>query len=671
MKKKQHIIERQKGRRRKKQNLWALLVGIDNYPPPVKKLKGCINDINTIYKYLEDHCQTNSLKFKPKTLKNSKAIRQGIINGFNHFNKADSGDICVFHFSGHGSQIKAPSLFREQNYKLETIVCYDSRDPYTSMGDLCDKELSYLIWRTMHNKEKVHFLSIMDCCHSGTNTKNPSLVFQERAIRPSQQELLIENLLGYEEGYYNDIRKIEGQKRVVLQRGSFIQLSACHASQTAKELNIGGKAQGVFTFSLIEILRDNKHISYQNLLNQTTLKVKNFTNNQSPQIDSFGYNRRELFLIGEPKLYTKSQWVSWDRNLSAWILNMGKIHGISQNGVAHVEIKKSEKTLLIESVFPDFSLLKDPDFQGMDKNQIFEVKVMKPKISVAFSQDSDKIGIHYIKDAFLKHNIQMVNLLEGDGELDSEVVKFWIHAKRNSYYVTNIYDEIPLIKPIKNFCESSAIIFLNNIEAVIHWHQTLSLSNPQTSIPEKDIEIELFRLLDNGKIEARSPPLERIFDPTNSANVFQYAKINGVWQEPAYRLKVTNKGSKTYWISALNLEYDFEITNRFLVKEKLEPGESVCLLDKLEVSGKKIEYDIIPLNINENYRMMGFTEVKDYVKILVSTEPLNTDQFLQNSLIFDNKNIVKKGFSRELKFNGMDWICKTVMLIITWPKTYK
>jgi hypothetical protein len=33
-------------------NLYALLVGIDNYPNPNHRLQGCVNDITAIAKYL-------------------------------------------------------------------------------------------------------------------------------------------------------------------------------------------------------------------------------------------------------------------------------------------------------------------------------------------------------------------------------------------------------------------------------------------------------------------------------------------------------------------------------------------------------------------------------------------------------------------------------------------
>lgn len=35
-------------------NLYALLVGINEYPEPISRLSGCVNDINTVEEYLKE-----------------------------------------------------------------------------------------------------------------------------------------------------------------------------------------------------------------------------------------------------------------------------------------------------------------------------------------------------------------------------------------------------------------------------------------------------------------------------------------------------------------------------------------------------------------------------------------------------------------------------------------
>ena len=111
-------------------NIYALLVGIDDYPKPVTSLKGCINDVIAIEEYLESRVETEEFKLNLKTLRDEEATRQAIIDGFReHLCQANSNDVALFYYSGHGSRENAPPEFWNfQPDKLnETLVCYDSR----------------------------------------------------------------------------------------------------------------------------------------------------------------------------------------------------------------------------------------------------------------------------------------------------------------------------------------------------------------------------------------------------------------------------------------------------------------------------------------------------------------------------------------------------------------
>ena len=162
-------------------NIYSLLVGIDNYDPEsypsVPSLKGCVNDINAIETYLQERiAKDKSSEFqlvKPLKLTNEKATRKAIIDGLNNYLfQADSEDIVLFYYSGHGSQEPAnPELLRQEKEAdnlNETLVCYDSFTP--NSRNLADKELRYLISKVA--RQKPHIVVILDCCHSGTGTRN-------------------------------------------------------------------------------------------------------------------------------------------------------------------------------------------------------------------------------------------------------------------------------------------------------------------------------------------------------------------------------------------------------------------------------------------------------------------------------------------------------------------
>ena len=120
--------------------LYALIIAIDKYPIPAHQLQGCVNDATAFGNYLANYCKSNSLNYVKKELFDGDAKRLDVVAGFNHFNSATTDDICVWYYSGHGSQMPAPPEFWDAtNGMSETIVCFDSRLP--DGRDMVDKEL--------------------------------------------------------------------------------------------------------------------------------------------------------------------------------------------------------------------------------------------------------------------------------------------------------------------------------------------------------------------------------------------------------------------------------------------------------------------------------------------------------------------------------------------------
>src|SRR5262245_30243391 len=124
----------------------AVLVGINDYkyPNQISSLAGSLNDV-------EDMLQVLTTKFEfPRenilVLKNAQATHAGIIDAIRNqlIAKAKPGDIVVFHYSGHGSQMKDVSGKKISGLD-ETIVPYDSRDPQGKVFDISGAELHGLL----------------------------------------------------------------------------------------------------------------------------------------------------------------------------------------------------------------------------------------------------------------------------------------------------------------------------------------------------------------------------------------------------------------------------------------------------------------------------------------------------------------------------------------------
>ncbi len=87
-------------------NVYALLVGIDEYVAPISALRGCVNDMTAMSEYLVHRVASEQgYQLHMRSLKNKEATRQAIIDNFRqHLCQASSNDIVIFYFCGHGSQ---------------------------------------------------------------------------------------------------------------------------------------------------------------------------------------------------------------------------------------------------------------------------------------------------------------------------------------------------------------------------------------------------------------------------------------------------------------------------------------------------------------------------------------------------------------------------------------
>lgn len=255
--------------------LHALLVGIDNYDGRVQRLRRACDDVQIVHDFLDDY---SVYRTNIQVLENSKATRNGLINGFRMFHYADRGDVCLFYFAGHGSKVRPPVELANLERDFESIVCYDSR----SAGgyDLTDKELAYLIWEgTRFNRP--HFVAITDCCHSGHNTREEVEEGEEvmRYISPNYTPKRADEYYGYRPGRGNYPPKSD-----------HIHVSACSSAQKATD--------GLFTRYLLHVLKQGCH-SYLDILTATrSLMASKNIRHQIPQLYTAISSRKDEKFLG-------------------------------------------------------------------------------------------------------------------------------------------------------------------------------------------------------------------------------------------------------------------------------------------------------------------------------------------------------------------------------------
>ena len=154
-----------------------------------------------------------------------------------------SGDTLLFHYSGHGSNIKDSN--KDETDKIdETIVPLD----YKIKGDITDDWLfTNMVAKILKN---VNLYCFFDSCHSGTLI---DLKYNYKSnCKPKTKNKITE----YDRTQWTDrfIFEIEKSKEV---EGNIFMLSGCQDKETSADALIGNKGQGAFTFCLLETLKNN------------------------------------------------------------------------------------------------------------------------------------------------------------------------------------------------------------------------------------------------------------------------------------------------------------------------------------------------------------------------------------------------------------------------------
>ena len=633
--------------------LFALLVAIDDYPIDRHRLNGCVNDLKAVENYLSKHIVSKSIDFQPLTLTNKEATRENIIKGFEHFNQATKEDICLFFFCGHGSQVPAPEEFWhiEPDQMNESIVCWDSRLP--DGRDLMDKELSFLIWQATKDKDQ-HFVVMMDCCHSGSNTRGVN--FKVRMAEPSHTPTKVEDYHGFE--FYKKTVE-DGQSNYSSPRGNHIHLAAARSIETAKELKVDGQAHGIFTYNLVKTLEQSGgQLSYADLIKNVRIKTANRVSNQSPQVEAtHAQDILNPFLNGAVEKKENQFFISFKAELG-WVVDAGAADGIakpSEDSETIFLLANENQPIKVVKVLPDQSVVSG--MEAFEKDKVYEAKIIQrsaPKLRVVINKISNRVGVQLLHEA-MANGSQFIELVHRN---DSP--NYIISVVKEAFQLNLPDEDRPVFKRVSGVSPASVNYFLNKIETVAKWVQAIELSNPNSSIRDHEFKIDLFKIDLPGNYEDSAPATSVDW---NSPSRFSYEKVNGEWQGPAFRLKITNTGKRLLWVHALYLGKDFSITDQLLAKQDLKPGEEVWLTDVFD----GFPYKTIPLQVEDEYLSWEITSINEYIKLFFSTEELAVYRFNQEGLQQEHPDGASRGVGRRKQISGPDWITREIELIIEKP----
>ncbi len=570
--------------------IYALLVGIDQYAPDseVPTLKGCENDIKAIEAYLKDQIAGEWELFEPRVLTNEQATRQGIIDGFQQYLcQAGSNDIALFYYSGHGGQQKTPEelLHLDPDNLNETLVCYDSRSP--GGYDLADKELKYLLAKVAEKEPRV--IVIFDCCHAGAGTRNidTSVLGTRLAPDDTRTRPLSSFIFAQDEKFKNLLltsSKVDKKKTGLdLPTGKHILLAACRDYQYSKEYKgDDGEPRGVFSYSLLQTLQQtNGSLSYSDLARNVEALVKGKVQDQDPQIEATNpEDLKESFLgdaIPERPFYFTLTYNTKPKE-KGWEIDGGALQGIPKTS-------KSAKETTLLAIFPVGSTPDDlkevskavgdakvtkvltakskveitPTQGDLDENQsywavITSLPIEKLKVYIK-GNSTEEEGINLAKQALEEINSGQKSLYVEKVE-DSTEADYTLLVDKGQYLITQ--GDNPVVAPIPKkpgYSKNAAGEAIQALEAIARWTNILNLKSSKSSIKPHDVEMEIikyghYNFDDEDDIITPSGDSEN-FIANPSEQCLDYKYVNGMWEAPFVKVRLTNHSNQKLFCSVL------------------------------------------------------------------------------------------------------------------------
>jgi metacaspase-1 len=256
----------------------ALIVGVNQYKLPGSDLQGCVNDATNVRDVL--------LKYFGFTVKDirvlvdARATKQAIMERLRWLVKdAKSGDRLLFHFSGHGSQIRDREG-DELKDKMDEIICPHDMDWDGTY--IVDDDLKAVFSKLPSG---VRLEVLLDSCHSGSGTRVVEAFASQPPEHAIRQRFLVPPV---------DIRcRNADEDDLKLQRigrsdnpQAHVLFAGCKDNQTSADAFIGGTYNGAFTYYFCKHLRDVQGaISRAELLKRLRASLKHENYSQIPQLE--------------------------------------------------------------------------------------------------------------------------------------------------------------------------------------------------------------------------------------------------------------------------------------------------------------------------------------------------------------------------------------------------
>ncbi|CZT12844.1 probable Metacaspase-1A [Rhynchosporium agropyri] len=262
----------------------ALLIGI-NYFGQSGELRGCVNDVGNVSRYLnenfgyarEDMVMLTDDQQDPM----GQPTKNNILRAMNWLVRGvQPNDSLFFHYSGHGGQTQDTSG-DEEDGNDEVIYPVD----YKQAGHIVDDEMHSIMVSPL--QPGVRLTAIFDSCHSGSALDLPYIYSTQGVLKePNLAKEAGQGLLGViSSASQGDYGKVAGHlmgffkkatdgdeayEKTVATKTSpadVVMWSGSKDDQTSADATIASQATGAMSWAFISAMKANPKQSYVQLLN--------------------------------------------------------------------------------------------------------------------------------------------------------------------------------------------------------------------------------------------------------------------------------------------------------------------------------------------------------------------------------------------------------------------
>jgi hypothetical protein len=262
----------------------AFLVGVNRYQIAGADLRGCVNDVKDLSAALiEFHgFKKSDITVVTDLAATKKAMQAGIKALIRDSKK---GDVALVHYSGHGSHV--PDDNSDEADGRDEILCPTDLDWDDPMRD------DWLRTTFDGVRAGVNLTVIMDCCHSGTNTRAivpPDAPIKERYLPSPSTLKAVESGRREPKKVSSELRASPRAARkardIVKAELPEVLITGCRDTQTSADAFINGRYNGALTFGLVDAIRKSRgRLTYRELHDRASAVLKTRKFEQVPQLE--------------------------------------------------------------------------------------------------------------------------------------------------------------------------------------------------------------------------------------------------------------------------------------------------------------------------------------------------------------------------------------------------